>query len=76
MSNMSRAVDRVKVRMRSGARLMMMHTVNGRRWFVVPGREVSPEVAAELIKEPDIYESDDGLFPGIPQTYGIKNYGE
>ena len=79
MSNMSRAVDRVKDRMRSGAVLMMMHSVYGKKWYVVgtnnsykgPGREVAPEIAVAVIKEQDVREGKDGLFPGISQTYRI-----
>ena len=79
MSNMSRAVMRVKDRMRSGAVLMMMHSVHGKKWYVVgtnnsykgPGREVAPDIAAAVIKEDDVREGKDGLFPGISQTYHI-----
>jgi hypothetical protein len=79
MAKRSKAIDRVKDRMRSGAVLMMMNTVFGKKWYVVgktsaykgPGREVSEEIAKALIKEPDVYEGKDGLFPGISQTYHI-----
>jgi len=79
MNNRRRAVDRVKDRMRSGALLMMMNSVHGKKWYVVgtnnsypgPGREVATEVAIDVIKEPDVREGKDGLFPGISQTYHI-----
>ena len=79
MSNLSRAVTRVKDRMRSGAVLMMMHSVHGKKWYVVgtnnqykgPGREVSSDMALAVIKETDVKEGKDGLFPGISQTYHI-----
>lgn len=68
-----RAIDRVKDRMRSGAVLMQMTVVGGgKKWYVVPGREVDPAIAADLINEPDIFSQQDGLFPGIPQTYAIR----
>lgn len=57
--------------MRAGARLMRMHTVNGMKWYLVPGGEVSEEIANNLIKEPDIKPGNDGMFPGISQTWGI-----
>jgi hypothetical protein len=80
MSNKNRAVMRVKDRMRSGALLMMMNSIHGRKWYVVgkvvsykgTGREVPPEVAELVVKESDVCEGKDGLFPGISQTYHIK----
>ena len=79
MKNLSKAVSRVKDRMRSGAILMMMASPHGRKWYVVgtsnvykgPGREVAPDVAAAVIKEIDVKEGKDGLFPGVSQTYHI-----
>jgi hypothetical protein len=65
------AVMRVKDRMRDGAKLMQMHSPNGKRWYVVPGREVDEEIAKRVIAEPDVFPSNDGLFPGISQTYSI-----
>lgn len=69
--SMKVAVMRVKDRMRDGASLMIMNTVHGKRWFVVPGREVDPEVAQKVIAEADVYPSNDALFPGITQTFHL-----
>jgi hypothetical protein len=69
------AILRVKDRLRSGAALMQMNSPQGRKWYVVPGREVDEEIAKKVIAEPDVFPSDDGLFPGIPQTYKIKAFG-
>jgi hypothetical protein len=66
------AVQRVKDRMRAGAKLMQMHSVTGKKWYVVPGREVAPDIAAKVIAEPDVKACFDGLFPGISQTYQIE----
>lgn len=68
------AVMRVKDRMRSGAVLMKMNTVGrGLQWFVVPGREVDEEIARLVIAEPDVSPNNDGLFPGISQSYAIRS---
>jgi hypothetical protein len=65
------AISRVKDRMREGASLMRMSSVHGMKWYVVPGREVDEEIALKIIREPDVFPSEDGLFPGISQTYKI-----
>ena len=71
-SNTTKAINRVKNRMRMGASLMKMHSVNGLRWYLVPGREVADDIALKVIAEPDVFSTQDGLFPGIPQTYKIN----
>lgn len=72
MGTRKSAIARVKDRMRDGAVLMQMTAVGGgKRWYVVPGREVDPEIALAVIQEPDVHSNHDGLFPGIPQTYRI-----
>jgi hypothetical protein len=55
-----------------GRHLMQMHTRQGMRWFIVPGGEVSAEVAQALLEHPSVQPSDDGLFPGISQTYQFR----
>jgi hypothetical protein len=61
----SRAADL----MRKDAILAKMHTRTGLCWFLVPGGEVSEAIAADLLKRPEVQPNDDGLFPGIPQTF-------
>ena len=61
------AVDR----MRKGGILMQMHTRIGLCWFIVPGGEVSPAVADKLLERSDVQPSEDGLFPGISQTFRL-----
>jgi len=57
--------------MREGGILMQMHTRAGLRWFIVPGGEVPAAIAGELLKRPDVQPNDDGLFPGISQTFKL-----
>jgi hypothetical protein len=79
MSNMSRAVSRVKDRMRDGGLLMMMNTVHGQKWYILSngythkwaGKEITEDLAKAVIKEEDVREGKDGLFPGVSQTYRI-----
>lgn len=66
------AVLRVKDRMRGGAALMQMNTLDGKKWYVVPGHEVDDEIAKRVIAEADVFPSQDGLFPGISQTWSIN----
>ena len=59
--------------MLSGSRLMLIHSSSAeKKWFIVPGGEVDHNIALNLIKRPDVKSSEDGLFPGMPQTYRIK----
>lgn len=51
------------------AKLMKMHTANGMAWFVVPGGPVNDLVANALLKRIDVKPSNDGLFPGVSQTW-------
>jgi hypothetical protein len=65
-------LDAALNRMRQGARLMKMSTVkapNGTAFYVVPGGPVDPVDAAKIIERPDVHVFDDGLFPGIPQSW-------
>lgn len=38
-------------------------------WYLVPGREITHEVAQKLIARPDVMPNKDALFPGMSQTY-------
>jgi hypothetical protein len=42
------------------------------RWFIVPGREISPEMATRLIGRPDVRGGHDGMWPGHDQTWRIR----
>jgi hypothetical protein len=60
--------------LRSGQRyLAQMHTRAGRKWFIVPGGEVDTKIAQELLARPDIQPANDGLFPGISQTFKFRS---
>jgi hypothetical protein len=58
--------------MREGKLLMRMHTVNGLRWFVVPGGKVADSVAKRILARPDVQPHDTGLFPGCEQTFQLR----
>jgi hypothetical protein len=57
--------------MREGKPLMKMHTVNGMRWFIVPGGQVTDAVASRLLARPDVQPRDSGLFPGCERTFQL-----
>ena len=66
----SRALDR----MRTGSRLVHMHTHGGRTWFVIPGGAVTDEVATKIRSHPSVVASEDGLFPGLSQTWRMRSF--
>jgi hypothetical protein len=71
-NNTKRAIFRVKERMRMGAKLMNMNSLDGgKKWYCVPGREVDEQIALQVIAEPDVFPCNDGLFPGVSQTYQL-----
>jgi hypothetical protein len=56
--------------MRRGAKLMKMHAPGGElTYFVVPGGHVSEKDAEKLKQRPDVHAQNDGLFPGVSQTW-------
>src|SRR5262249_60715160 len=61
--------------MREGKLLMRMHTVNGLRWFVVPGGQVAESVVKRIRARPDVQPHDNGLFPGCEQTFRLRGNG-
>ena len=65
------SADKAADLMRRGGILTKMHTRTGPCWFIVPDGEVSAAIAAELLKRPDVQPNDDGLFPGISQTFKL-----
>jgi hypothetical protein len=52
-----------------------MNTRAGPRWFLIPDGEVAPETARRIRKLPDVVGSQDGLFPGLDQTWRIQESG-
>jgi hypothetical protein len=67
-------MKRAMAHMRTGSRLMKMFTngsPSGYAYYVVPGGYIEPVQAEQIIDRPDVYVYDDGLFPGIPQSWKI-----
>jgi hypothetical protein len=58
--------------MHSGRPLLKMHHHDRVRWYVVPGGQVSDDVAARILKRPDVQPRNDGLFRGCDQTYQLN----
>lgn len=65
-----------------GARLVLMHTNNPldcgnnekrtKGYFIIPGKQVSFDIAQKLIDRPDVCGGKDGLFPGCDQTWRLS----
>lgn len=53
-------------------RLMLMHTVDGDHYYVVPGGRMNRDDAEKIIQRTDCYAFDDGLFPGNPQSWRLQ----
>jgi hypothetical protein len=67
-----RTINEALKLMRGGCVLQQTHTKTGPKWFVVPdGGEVTPNVAADLLRRKDVRSQSAGLFPGISQSYEI-----
>jgi hypothetical protein len=59
--------------MSTGSLLMQMNKAgDARAWYLVPGGEIDEMVAQDLMKMPNVKPNDDGLFPGISQTWKMK----
>ena len=58
--------------MSRGSVLVEMHNRTGTDWYLVPGHKILPQVATALLCRPDVQPSNDGLFPGISQTFKLK----
>ena len=58
--------------LREGKLLTRMHTVNGMRWFIVPGGQVADSTAKRILSRPDVQPHDSGLFPGCEQSFRLR----
>jgi len=58
--------------MRAGSILTQMHGKNGLCWYIVPGGEITERTANQLLARPDVQPANDGLFPGISQTFRLR----
>lgn len=64
--NLRKAVDL----MHAGSLLMQMNKAgDARAWYLIPGGEVPDDVAQDLIRRSNVIAMNDGLFPGISQTW-------
>lgn len=53
-------------------RLLQMHISHHRlAYFVVPGGQVTEADAQKIIRRPDVFPYDDGLFPGCAQSWKV-----
>lgn len=60
--------------MHGGSLLMQMNKPGDAvAWYLVPGGEVSDDVAKALQCLPNVHPNEDGLFPGISQTWKLKH---
>lgn len=60
--------------MHEGSALMQMNkSGDSKAWYLVPGGEVSGDVAQAIIAMPNVHGNEDGLFPGISQTWKMKS---
>jgi hypothetical protein len=66
---MTNRIFKIRDAMAQGARLAKMHGKHRREWFLIPGGPVEEKLAIELISMPDIIGENDGLLPGLDQTY-------
>ena len=73
--NFNKAIERLR---QPGCVLVDMKAPNtefGRQFFVVPGGPVTDEMAQKILAHPLCHEVDNGLFPGIPQSYSLWHGG-
>jgi hypothetical protein len=59
-----------------GACLAMMYTARGKEFYTHPhGDRVKPDDAMKIIARHDVHAMDDGLFPGLQQTWRMVRQG-
>jgi hypothetical protein len=57
---------------RPGACLIKTHTSNGGcSHYIAPGGYIEPEVAEQIKKHPLVRAGEDGMWPGLSQTWRI-----
>jgi len=60
--------------MHEGSLLVQMNKAgDAKAWYLVPGGEIDDVVAQDLIKLKNVHPNNDGLFPGISQTWKMKS---
>lgn len=60
--------------MHEGAFLIQMNKSGDEKaWYLIPGGEIPNDVAEQLKAMANVVGSEDGLFPGISQTWKMKS---
>ena len=60
--------------MRTGSRLVHMHVKLGPSWYIIPGGPVADAIAEKLRTHPAVIGGEDGLFPGLDQTWRMAAF--
>jgi hypothetical protein len=73
MNTLKLSLPEVVELMRDGRHLALMHNVRGAKdFYLIPGGMLKDDVAHALLAREDIQPSNDGLFPGISQTFTYR----
>ena len=56
-------------------RLIKTKSANGDVYYLVPGGYVEPKTAEKLIQHPQVRGAEDGMWPGLSQTWRITAGG-
>ena len=68
-SRFQKAMDLMR---RPDSRLIKTHTSNGGcAHYIAPGGYIEPEVAEQIKKHPLVRAGEDGMWPGLSQTWRI-----
>lgn len=60
--------------MNTGSLLMQMNKPgDAKAWYLVPGGEIPDDIAQSLINMANVHPGNDGLFPGMSQTWKMKS---
>jgi hypothetical protein len=67
-----RAIDLMR---QPETRLVRTNSTGGEIFYVVPGGYVEPDTAVKIIKHPQVIASEDGMWPGMSQTWRFTAAG-
>jgi len=59
------------MRQRPETRLILSKSKTGNVFYLAPGGYVEPDTADKIIKHPQVSASEDGMWPGMSQTWGL-----
>ena len=65
----NRAIDLMRL---PETRLVQTHSERGTVFYVVPGGYVEPATAQKIISHPQVRASEDGMWPGMSQTWRLR----